>query len=40
VANDGKWVYVGVVMQGPGAPYLRTHAEGVWNDNLLALPKD
>jgi catechol-2,3-dioxygenase len=39
VANAGTWVYVGVVTQGPGAPYLRTHADGVWNDNLLALPK-
>ncbi|MGO9833447.1 MAG: DUF3892 domain-containing protein [Polyangiaceae bacterium] len=31
---NGTWVYVGVIMQGPGAPYLRTHADGVWNDNL------
>jgi hypothetical protein len=38
VANNGAWVYVGVVTQGSGAPYLRTHADGKWSDNLLALP--
>jgi len=27
---------VGVV-DGPNGPYLRTYANGVWNDNLLAL---
>jgi hypothetical protein len=27
---------VGVVHETP--PYLRTHANGIWNDNLLALP--
>lgn len=25
------------VVQGPNGPYLRTHADGQWNDNLLAL---
>ena len=25
------------VVNGPHGPYLRTHADGVWNDNLLAL---
>jgi len=25
------------VINGPNSPYLRTHADGVWNDNLLAL---
>jgi hypothetical protein len=25
------------VVNGPNGPYLRTHADGVWNDNLLAL---
>lgn len=30
-------VYVGVVRgDGNKAPYLRTHADGKWNDNLLA----
>jgi Protein of unknown function (DUF3892) len=31
---------VGVVDPGQGrARYVRTHADGVWNDNLLALPE-
>ena len=25
------------VVNGANGPYLRTHADGVWNDNLLAL---
>ena len=28
---------VGVVDANP--PYIRTHADGVWTDNLLALPR-
>jgi hypothetical protein len=33
----GRKMYIGVV-RGDGfkAPYLRTHADGKWNDNLLA----
>lgn len=27
------------VVKGPNAPYVRTHADGQWNDNLLALPE-
>ena len=27
------------VINGPNGPYLRTHADGAWNDNLLALPE-
>jgi hypothetical protein len=27
------------VVQGAQGPYLRTHADGQWNDNLLALPE-
>jgi hypothetical protein len=34
----GKRADVGVV-NGPGGKYLRTHADGKWNDNLLALPE-
>jgi hypothetical protein len=31
---------VGVVRPDwPRLPYLRTHADGKWNDNLLALPE-
>lgn len=25
------------VVDGPHGPYVRTYADGVWNDNLLAL---
>ncbi len=35
---NGKRAAVGVV-NGPSDKYLRTHADGVWNDNLLALPE-
>lgn len=34
----GKRANVAVV-NGAGGKYLRTHADGVWNDNLLALPE-
>jgi len=27
------------VVNGPNGDYLRTHADGQWNDNLLALPE-
>lgn len=27
------------VINGPGGKYLRTYADGIWNDNLLALPE-
>lgn len=36
VSSGGREVQVGVVNATP--PYLRTHADGVWTDNLLALP--
>ncbi len=32
----GRRAYLAVV-NGANGPYLRTHADGVWNDNLLAL---
>ncbi len=36
--TTGGKVYVGVVRgDGLQAPYLRTHADGKWKDNLLAL---
>jgi hypothetical protein len=36
--TTGNKVYVGVLRNdGAKAPYLRTHADGKWNDNLLAL---
>ncbi len=33
---DGKRAEVGVV-HGPNGKYVRTHADGYYNDNLLAL---
>jgi len=35
---NGRRANVGVI-DGPNGPYLRTHADGQWNDNLLALPE-
>jgi hypothetical protein len=34
--TTGKRVYIGVVREAGKAPYLRTYADGKWNDNLLA----
>lgn len=34
--STGKKCYVGVVREPGKHPYLRTHADGKWNDNLLA----
>jgi len=37
-SNTQNRAYIGVVRgDGQKAPYLRTHADGKWNDNLLAL---
>lgn len=35
--TTGKRAYIGVVRDTGKDPYLRTHADGKWNDNLLAL---
>jgi hypothetical protein len=35
-SGTGKRAYVGVVREAGKVPYLRTHADGKWNDNLLA----
>lgn len=35
---NGSRADVGVV-NGPNGKYVRTYANGVWNDNLLALPE-
>jgi hypothetical protein len=35
---NGKRADVGVV-HGPNGDYVRTYADGVWTDNLLALPE-
>jgi predicted secreted protein len=37
-SSTGKRADVGVVRPDNRKPYLRTYADGVWNDNLLALP--
>lgn len=36
-STTGKKVYIGVVREAGKVPFLRTHADGKWNDNLLAL---
>lgn len=36
--ENGKRAEVGIV-HGQNGDYLRTHADGQWNDNLLALPE-
>ena len=35
---NGRRADIGV-FKGPSGPYLKTYADGVWNDNLLALPE-
>jgi hypothetical protein len=37
--QTGARSLVGVVREPGKAPYLRTHANGKWNDNLLAQPE-
>lgn len=34
---SGQKMYIGVVREVDKNPFLRTHADGKWNDNLLAL---
>ncbi len=34
--QSGRKVYIGVVREAGRMPFLRTHADGKWNDNLLA----
>ena len=38
-ATTGKKCYIAVVREAGKHPYLRTHADGKWNDNLLAQPE-
>ena len=35
--TSNRKMFVGVVREPGRVPYLRTHADGKWNDNLLAL---
>lgn len=37
VTDGVRSVQVGVVNVTP--PYIRTHADGIWTDNLLSLPR-
>ena len=37
--SSGHRANVGVVKPANGVKYLRTYADRVWTDNLLALPK-
>ncbi|WP_216213067.1 DUF3892 domain-containing protein [Amycolatopsis aidingensis] len=37
--GNGNRADVGVVTPSTGPKYLRTHANGRWTDNLLALPR-
>jgi hypothetical protein len=37
--TSGKKCYVAVVREPGKHPYLRTHADGKYNDNLLAQPE-
>jgi len=36
---SGKRANIAVRREPGKAPYVQTHADGVWNDNLLALPE-
>lgn len=36
-SRTGNVAYIGVVRPSNHAPYLRTYANGNWNDNLLSL---
>lgn len=38
-SNGSKRASVGVVKPQVGEPYLRTYADGQWNNNLLSLPR-
>ena len=37
--SRGSRATVAVVTPPSGEKYLRTHADGIWTDNLLALPQ-
>jgi hypothetical protein len=39
VGNGPQQAPVGTVHPAGGAPYLRTHADGEWTNNLLSLPE-
>jgi hypothetical protein len=37
--TTGRRADIGVVREAGRDPFLRTHADGYWNDNLLSLPQ-
>jgi Protein of unknown function (DUF3892) len=37
--TTGRRADIAVVREAGKLPYLRTHADGYWNDNLLSLPQ-
>jgi hypothetical protein len=37
--SAGDVAFLGVRLSSAGNKYVRTHADGIWNDNLLALPR-
>lgn len=37
--GSGRRANVGVVREANKLPYLRTYADGQWNNNLLSLPQ-
>jgi hypothetical protein len=39
VRDGQRDVHVGVVKESVRMPYIRTHADGKWSNNLLALPR-
>ena len=39
VRSGAASAFVGVVRPVNGLPYVRTYEDGVWTDNLLALPR-
>lgn len=36
---NGRRADIGVMYEAGKAPYLRTYADGEWNNNLLSLPQ-
>lgn len=38
VGQGSSRVQVGTIHPDTGTPYLRTYADGAWNNNLLSLP--
>lgn len=37
--DDGDVAYLGVRVSSAGNKYVQTYADGIWTDNLLALPR-